>query len=256
MDGLLTGPASERRRFLDRLVLTIDPKMRTPIARYDRAMRQRNRLFMMREGSASLFEGLEEQMAEAAVAIAAARIDAISRLAWLIDASHAGRDEGPFPWAELSTIGTLEHALLEQPATEVEDEYFRSLIVNRERDRAAGRALDGPHLSDLVVFHGPNEAPAGTCSSGEQKALLIGLVLAHAELIRVLEGISPLILLDEIAAHLDQSRRKALFSEILRLNAQAWMTGTDAELFAPLGNTAQFVTVAGGQLFPTEERLI
>jgi DNA replication and repair protein RecF len=105
-------------------------------------------------------------------------------------------------------------------------------------------------LSDLAVFHGPNEAPAGTCSSGEQKALLIGLVLAHAELIRALEGISPLILLDEIAAHLDQSRREALFSEILRLNAQAWMTGTDAELFTPLGDQAQLVRVAGRRLFP------
>jgi DNA replication and repair protein RecF len=105
-------------------------------------------------------------------------------------------------------------------------------------------------LSDLAVFHGPNEAPAGTCSSGEQKALLIGLVLAHAELIRALEGISPLILLDEIAAHLDQSRREALFSEILRLNAQAWMTGTDAELFTPLGDQAQLVRVAGGRFFP------
>ncbi|MCJ7597190.1 MAG: DNA replication/repair protein RecF [Methyloceanibacter sp.] len=250
MDGLFTGSASERRRFLDRLVLTIDPKMRTPLARYDRAMRQRNRLFLMREGSPSLFEGLEEQMAEAGVAIAAARIDAVSRLAWLIDASRAERGDGPFPWAELSAIGPLEHALLERPATEIEDEYFRALIENRERDRAAGRALDGPHLSDLSVFHGPNEAPAGTCSSGEQKALLIGLVLAHAELIQALEGISPLILLDEIAAHLDQSRREGLFSEILRLKAQAWMTGTDPELFAPLGSKAQFVTVAEGKLFP------
>jgi DNA replication and repair protein RecF len=250
MDGLFTGSASERRRFLDRLTLTIDPRMRTPLARYDRAMRQRNRLFVMREGSPSLFDGLEEQMAEAGVAVAAARIDSISRLAWLIDASRAERGDGPFPWAELSAVGTLEQALVERPATEVEDEYFRSLIANRERDRAAGRALDGPHLSDLAVFHGPNEAPAGTCSSGEQKALLIGLVLAHAELIRALEGISPLILLDEIAAHLDQSRREALFSEILRLNAQAWMTGTDAELFTPLGDQAQLVRVAGGRLFP------
>ena len=250
MDGLFTGSASERRRFLDRLTLTIDPRMRTPLARYDRAMRQRNRLFVMREGSPSLFDSLEEQMAEAGVAVAAARIDSISRLAWLIDASRAERGDGPFPWAELSAVGTLEQALVERPATEVEDEYFRSLIANRERDRAAGRALDGPHLSDLAVFHGPNEAPAGTCSSGEQKALLIGLVLAHAELIQALEGISPLILLDEIAAHLDQSRREALFSEILRLNAQAWMTGTDAELFTPLGDQAQLVRVAGRRLFP------
>jgi DNA replication and repair protein RecF len=252
MDGLFTGSASERRRFLDRLVLTIDPKMRTPLNRYDRAMRQRNRLFAMREGSPSLFEGLEEQMAEAGVAVAAARIDAIARLRWLIDVSRDERGDGPFPWAELAVVGTLEHALLEKPATEVEDGFFRALIENRERDRAAARALDGPHLSDLAVTHGPNAAPAATCSSGEQKALLIGLILAHAELIRSLEGAAPLILLDEIAAHLDQSRREALFSEILRLNAQAWMTGTDVELFGPLGRAAQWVKVAGGRLI-TEE---
>ena len=244
MDGLFTGSASERRRFLDRLMLTIDPRMRTPLARYDRAMRQRNRLFVMREGSPSLFDGLEEQMAEAGVAVAAARIDSISRLAWLIDASRAERGDGPFPWAELSAVGTLEQALVERPATEVEDEYFRSLIANRERDRAAGRALDGPHLSDLAVFHGPNEAPAGTCSSGEQKALLIGLVLAHATLVAEMTGIVPLLLLDEVVAHLDPNRRKALFDELAKLGAQVWMTGADPAAFVDIG--------AGGEIFDVE----
>ena len=250
MDGLFTGSASERRRFLDRIVLTIDPKMRTPLSRYDRAMRQRNRLFQMREGSPSLFEGLEEQMAETGVAIAAARLDAVSRLAGLIERSRAEHGDGPFPWAWLAAVGTLEGEINERPATEVEDDYFRALIANRERDRAAGRALEGPHLSDLVVVHGPSEAPGASCSSGEQKALLIGLVLAHAELIKAIDGIAPLILLDEISAHLDQSRREGLFGEILRLKAQAWMTGTDDELFAPLGPTAQHMGVADGRLFP------
>jgi DNA replication and repair protein RecF len=250
MDGLFTGPASERRRFLDRLMLTIDAKMRTPFSRYDRAMRQRNRLFVMREGSPAQFEGLELEMAESGVAIAAARLDAVARLSALIDASRDKRGDGPFPWSELSVHGTLEDALHKHSATEVEDDYLRSLISNRERDRAAARALDGPHLSDLAVLHGPSRAEAGTCSSGEQKALLIGLVLAHAELIRELEGLSPLILLDEIAAHLDQSRREALFGEILRLETQAWMTGTDPDLFAPLKEAAQSLRVASGRLFP------
>lgn len=249
MDGLFTGPASERRRFLDRLVLAIDPKMRTPLGRYDRAMRQRNRLFQMREGSRPLFEGLEEQMAEAGVAVAAARLDALDRLQTLIGRTREARgDDTPFPWASLALEGTLEGALAERPATEVEDAFRGLLEQGRERDRAASRALEGPHLSDLIVIHGPKDAPAPHCSSGEQKALLIGLILAKAELIKELGGVSPLVLLDEVAAHLDQARREALFGEILRLGAQAWMTGTDRELFAPIVQDAQILAVNRGKI--------
>ncbi len=248
MDGLFTGPASERRRFLDRLMLTIDPKMRGPRARYDRAMRQRNRLFQLREGSPALFAGLEEQMAEAGVAIAAARLDAVARLAKLIDDARAARGQGPFPWASLSLDGTLEAGLTERPAVEVEDDFRRCLRDGRERDRAASRALEGPHLSDLIVVHGPQSVLAETCSSGEQKALLLGLVLAQAELIKELEGASPLLLLDEVAAHLDPTRREALFQEILRLQPQAWLTGTERELFASLGRHAQILTVNQGKI--------
>jgi len=248
MDGLFTGSASERRRFLDRLVLAVDPKMRTPQGRYDRAMRQRNRLFQMREGSRALFDGLEEQMAEAGTAIAAARLDAIERLIGLIEAMRAARGESPFPWAAIALEGRLEEALSRRPATEVEDEFRALLDEGRERDRAAARALEGPHLSDLIVMHGPKDAPAAHCSSGEQKALLIGLILAKAELIKELEGASPLILLDEVAAHLDQARREALFGEILSLGAQAWMTGTDRDLFAPLAENAQIFAVNQGKI--------
>lgn len=248
MDGLFTGSASERRRFLDRLVLAVDPKMRTPQGRYDRAMRQRNRLFQMREGSRALFEGLEEQMAEAGTAIAAARLDAIERLAALIGRMREARGDGPFPWAAIALEGRLEEALSRLPATEVEDEFRAVLAQGRERDRAAARALEGPHLSDLIVTHGPKNAPAPHCSSGEQKALLIGLILAKAELIKELEGASPLILLDEVAAHLDQARREALFGEILSLGAQAWMTGTDRDLFAPLAENAQIFAVNRGKI--------
>ena len=202
MDGLFTGSASERRRFLDRLVLAVDPKMRTPLNRYDRAMRQRNRLFQLREGSRALFEGLEEQMAESGTAIAAARLDAVERLIGLIETMRAARGEGPFPWALIALEGTLEEALSRLPATEVEDEFRARLDAGREGDRAGCRALEGPHLSDLIVTHGPKNTPAPLCSSGEQKALLIGLILAKAELIKELEGASPLVELDEVAAHL------------------------------------------------------
>jgi DNA replication and repair protein RecF len=248
MDGLFTGSASERRRFLDRLVLAVDPKMRSPLGRYDRAMRQRNRLFQMREGSRALFEGLEEQMAEAGTAIAAARLDAVARLAALIEEMHRERGEGPFPYAVVELEGRLEAALAERPATEVEDDFRACLAEGRERDRAAARSLEGPHLSDLIVTHGPKNTPAAQCSSGEQKALLIGLILAKAELIKALEGASPLILLDEVAAHLDQARREALFSQILALGAQAWMTGTDRDLFASLGENAQIFAVNRGTI--------
>jgi DNA replication and repair protein RecF len=248
MDGLFTGSASERRRFLDRLVLTVDPKMRSPQGRYDRAMRQRNRLFQLREGSRALFEGLEEQMAEAGTAIAAARVDALARLATLIETMRAARGEGPFPFALIALDGRLEQALSRQPATEVEDEFRIRLDEGRERDRAVARALAGPHLSDLIVTHGPKNTPAPLCSSGEQKALLIGLILAKAELIKEIEGASPLILLDEVAAHLDQARREALFAEISRVCAQAWMTGTDPDLFAPMAENAQIFAVNQGKI--------
>lgn len=248
MDGLFTGAASERRRFLDRLVLAVDAKMRTPLNRYDRAMRQRNRLFQLREGSRALCEGLEEQMAEAGTAVAAARLDAVGRLAVLIERMRAARGEGPFPFALIALEGTLEEALTRQPATEVEDAFRARLAEGRERDRAGCRALEGPHLSDLIVTHGPKNTPAPLCSSGEQKALLIGLLLAKAELIKELEGAAPLVLLDEVAAHLDQGRREALFGEILRLGAQAWMTGTDRDLFDAMAQDAQIFAVNRGKI--------
>jgi len=250
MDGLFTGGALERRRFLDRLVLTIDPKMRTPLNRYDRAMRQRNRLFQLREHSRALFEGLEEQMAEAGVAVAAARLDAVDRLAGLIKETLQARGGGPFPHAVLALHGTLEAELSDRAATEVEDLFRILLEEGRERDRAASRTLEGPHRSDLLVVHGPKNTPAAQCSSGEQKALLLGLVLAKAELIKHLEGTAPLVLLDEVAAHLDTARREALFGEILTLGVQAWMTGTDEELFSPLAQDAQFVAVNRGMIEP------
>jgi DNA replication and repair protein RecF len=132
-------------------------------------------------------------------------------------------------------------------AIDVEESYAAVLRDSRERDRAAGRTLDGPHRADLLVFHAPKQMQARLCSSGEQKALLLGLVLAHAELVaRRHDGVAPVLLLDEVTAHLDEARRGALFAEILRLGAQAWMTGTDAQAFAALAEKARFWRVEDG----------
>lgn len=250
MDGLFTGPAGERRRFLDRLIQSLDPGYRSVVSRFERAMRQRNRLLENGEASPALYEGLEIQMAETGVAMAATRLDTVTRLAALIAAREEADERNPFPWAELALEGLLEERLQNDAAVDVEDVYREVLAQGRARDRAAKRTLDGPHRSDLVVGHGPKSAPARNCSTGEQKALLIGLVLAHAQLVKQQDaGHAPLILLDEVAAHLDEARREALFGGIARLEAQAWMTGTDAAHFAPLGGQAQHLRVENGGVF-------
>lgn len=244
MDGLFTGAAGERRRFLDRLIQSLDPGYRACVSRFERAMRQRNRLLEDGETSAALYEGLETQMAETGVAMAAARLDTVARLGGGKDANRPG---GAFPWAVLTLEGVLEQRLQDQAAVDTEDAYREMLARSRDRDRAAKRTLDGPHRSDLLVGHGPKSAPARECSTGEQKALLIGLVLAHARLVKQQSnGFAPLILLDEIVAHLDEERRAGLFGELQRLEAQAWMTGTDASHFASWGETAQVFTVKNG----------
>lgn len=240
MDGLFTGSGTERRRFLDRMILCFDPGYRTRVNHFERAMAQRNRLLEDGVREPARLEGLEIVMAETGVAIAAARAEAVVALATTIAARRARAAASAFPWAMLMLEGRLERELAQRPAVEVEDQYARALATGRERDRAAGRALDGPHRSDLIVGHGPKSAPARQCSTGEQKALLVGLVLAHAELIAERRGgAAPILLLDEIAAHLDSARRAALFDEIVALGTQAWMTGTDQEAFEALGGRAQ-----------------
>jgi DNA replication and repair protein RecF len=184
-------------------------------------------------------------MAEAGVAIAAARAEAVNGLETMIAERCTRTPDSPFPWAQLLLEGTLEQGLAQRPAVDVEDAYTRALRSGRERDRAAGRALEGPHRSDLIVAHGPKGMPAHVCSTGEQKALLVGLVLAHAELEkRRRDGAVPILLLDEIAAHLDRQRRDALYAEILRIGSQAWMTGTDESAFEGIVNDAQFVALS------------
>ncbi len=248
-DGLFTGPASERRRFLDRLILCFDPSHRTRAGRFERAMAQRNRLLSDGVTRGGNLDGLEIVMAEMGIAMAAARAEAVAALASVIDARRLRDPESPFPWSEVRLEGAVDRDLAERAAVDVEDAYARLLRDVRERDRAAGRALDGPHRSDLAVFHGPKATAARHSSTGEQKALLMGLLLAHAELVAARrDGMTPMLLLDEVTAHLDVDRRAALFDELLRLGTQAWMTGTDQQAFSSLAGKAQFWRVEQGSV--------
>lgn len=249
MDALFTGPAADRRRFLDRLVLAIDPGHGQRALDYEKAMRGRNRLLTDGSRDDRWFEAIEIQMAETGVAIAAARAELVRLLAAMIDRLP---DTGPFPQADISLSGDLETEVSAAPAVDVEERFRRALADGRDRDRAAGRTLEGPHRSDLLVRHRPKAMSAELCSTGEQKALLVGIVLSHARLTGEMSGLTPILLLDEIAAHLDGGRRAALFSILEELNCQAFMTGTDAALFSSLQGRAQFLTVDHGTVGPTE----
>ena len=245
-DGLFTGPAGERRRFLDRLVLTMDPSHRRRLGDYERAMRQRNKLLETRPLDDRWFDGLEWQLAELGVAISAARAELVD----LLEAMIARMPDGPFPRATIALDGDAERAHGAMPSVELEERLRRGLAGSRARDRAAGRTTIGPHTSDLSVTHEAKAMPAALCSTGEQKALLVGLVLAHARLVGEAAAQPPVLLLDEIAAHLDARRRAALFDILDQIGGQAFMTGTDAALFSPLEERAQFLHVADGTVVP------
>ena len=243
MERLFTDGVSGRRRFLDRLVFALDPAHSGRLSAYQRAMRERARL--LRDASrggagpdGGWLDALEDAMVEKGVAIVAARAALVERLN---AACSAG--SGPFPAAGLALAGAVEDWLAEMPALDAEDRFRGALAAARPRDGEAGGAAVGPHLSDLLVTHLSRQAAAAQCSTGEQKALLISIVLANARLRRLDHGAMPLLLLDEVAAHLDEIRRDALFEEIVALGAQAWMTGTDAALFSSLGGNAQYFRV-------------
>lgn len=243
MDGLFTGPAADRRRFLDRQVLAIDPRHGRRVLDYERAMRSRNRLLVEGRHDPSWFDGIERQMAGLGAGIAVARRELVARLRARIDSEAAG----PFPQAEIA----LDDFAPDMPADDagaLEDAFGDRLRRDRPRDAAAGRTLTGPHRSDLLVRHREKDMQAAQCSTGEQKALLVGLVLAHAGLTAAICGAPPLLLLDEIAAHLDPGRRAALFELVDRMGGQAFMTGTDPQMFAALGGRAQCFTVAAGSV--------
>ncbi|MBA3447720.1 MAG: DNA replication/repair protein RecF [Pseudaminobacter sp.] len=250
MDTLFTGPAGDRRRFLDRLVLAIDPSHGQRALDYEKAMRGRNRLLSEESRDRGWFEAIEIQMAETGVAIAAARAELVRLLTGTIARMP---DAGPFPQADIVLAGTLEAEIGRLPAVDIEEKFRGMLAQGRDRDRAAGRTLEGPHRSDLAVRHKPKAIPAELCSTGEQKALLVGIVLSHARLSGEISGQVPLLLLDEIAAHLDAGRRAALFSILQDLGCQVFMTGTETSLFSSLKGKAQFLTVENGTVTPTRE---
>ena len=240
MDGLLMGPASDRRRFLDRLVLAIDPQHGARVNQFERALRGRNRLLEEGARNAAWLDALEREAAELGVAISAARVECVARLSAAILAS---RDEtSPFPWAEIALEGEIETLAATSPALAAEDRYREILAEARGRDAAAGRTLIGPHLADLAVRHGPKDAPAATSSTGEQKALLVGLVLAHARLVADMSGLAPIALLDEIAAHFDPRRRAALFESLEMIGGQVFVTGADPGAFKGLNARLYEVT--------------
>jgi DNA replication and repair protein RecF len=247
MDSLFTGPAAERRRFLDRLVLAVDPTHGSRINALERALRSRNRLLEQGGGDTRWLDAVEHEVAEVAVAVAAARAETVRRLAGEIAATRAA---SPFPWAGLALDGWLESAVGDTPALTLEDGYRARLAESRPRDRAAGRTLEGPHRSDLLVIFGPKGVPAAMASTGEQKALLVGLVLAQVRLVGAMTGLLPVLLLDEIAAHFDPDRRAALFDTLNELGVQAWMTGTDAAAFAA-ARAVRF-RVEPGQIAPLD----
>ncbi|MEZ5787673.1 MAG: DNA replication/repair protein RecF [Xanthobacteraceae bacterium] len=245
MDGLFLGPASERRRFLDRLVLAVHPDHGTRVAALERALRSRNRLLENTAPDPHWLDATEHETAELAVAVAAARAETVQRLA----AATLTRRDGAFPSADLALDGWMEAMVLSEPAIAVEDRYRAILRDNRGRDAAAGRTLDGPHLTDLAVRYAPKNIPARDASTGEQKALLITLVLAHAGLVAEMTGIAPVMLLDEVLAHLDPQRRTALFEALAALGAQVWMTAADPALFAALPAPADRFSVVPGRIF-------
>lgn len=246
LDGLFSGPAGDRRRFIDRLVLALDPAHAGRVSALERALRARNKLLEDHASDPAWLDAIEREAAETAVAVGAARQETVGRLAGLILAARD--DTSPFPWADIRLEGWIESALLTQPAIDVEDSYRNVLRENRGRDRAAGRALIGPQASDLIVLHGPKSVAADRASTGEQKALLIGLVLAHAKLVADMSGLAPLVLLDEVAAHLDPKRRTALFETLATLGSHVFMTGADAAAFTLLPKGAVQYTVATGQV--------
>lgn len=246
MDGLFTGPAGDRRRYLDRLVLAINPGHGRRVSNFEKSMRSRNKLLAEDFPDASWLDAVEIQMAGHGVAIASARVELVSLLSSVI--IRTNDENSPFPDALIQLDGTLESLVGESAASDCEMEYTNTLRAARRLDAAARRTLQGPHRTDMKVIHRPKSMPAAMCSTGEQKALLVGLMLAHARLTGELSGFAPVLLLDEIAAHLDKARRAALFVMIDELGCQAWMSGTDIELFTALEHRANFLHVENGEV--------
>ena len=239
MDRLWIEGAEGRRRFLDRATLSFEPSHAEAVLTYEKAMRERNRLLKDMVRDAHWYTAIEAQMAEAAAAIQKNRDRAIAELTAAQEAATTA-----FPTATLALTS----------AEPIPDDLHSALADNRSRDMSAGRTLIGPHRADLDAVYADKGVPAKDCSTGEQKALLISLILANGRALARDFGAPPILLLDEVAAHLDATRRAALYDEICSLGAQAFMTGTGAELFLELGDRAQYVEVTeiDGQSAVTE----
>ena len=243
MDALFTGAASERRRFLDRMVLAIDPRHGRRVASYDRAMRGRNKLLAQSSIDSLWLTAQEVQMAELATAITVARCELIALLT--ISTERNRIETRDFPHSRITISGFAEQESLLKPP-EFEEWFCHALTAGRQRDSAAGRTLIGPHRTDFNIIHGQKNMEAKRCSTGEQKSLLIGLILAHCQLTSELTGHAPILLLDEIAAHLDGVKRSALFELLTAMGCQTWMSGTDQAMFAELSGKANFLSVDDG----------
>lgn len=236
MDRLWLEGAEGRRRFLDRMTLSFVPDHAEATLAYEKAMRQRNRLLKDRVSNDSWYRALEVRMAETGAEITENRMATLERI-------KAAQDDttSAFPIADLTLIDGGENTV--EPG---KDALLASLLNGRPRDMMAGRTLSGPHRADLGAVFAAKEIEARLCSTGEQKALLISLILANARALSQYFGAAPIILLDEVAAHLDENRRALLYDEIIALGAQAWMTGTDASLFDALGTRAALFEVSDG----------
>lgn len=243
MDRLLTEGASARRKWLDRLVFGFDPAHNGRVHRYEKALRERLRLLREGPADAAWLNALEDEMAQTGVAIAAARRQLVRQLRTAIAETASA-----FPQADLALKGMAEEALETEPALPVEDKMRAALLRTRGEDAQSGTCAAGPHRSDLAVAHRAKQCPAEFCSTGEQKALVVAIMLAYTRTLKNARNMAPLLLLDDIAAHLDDVRRETLFEEIRFLGAQAWLTGTDSEPFAPLLPYAQHGVVEHGAI--------
>jgi DNA replication and repair protein RecF len=240
LDRLFTEPASLRRRFLDRLVYGFDPAHAARVTRYEQALRERQKL-LAEGGEAVWLDGVEMIISETGIAVTASRLATVEKLDRVLAAEQAG----PFPHPELALAGQLETWLAAGSALAAEDRYRQALAANRRLDAATGRVALGAHRSELAARHREKDMPAQLCSTGEQKALLISVMLAQAGLLAA-GGELPILVLDEIAAHLDETRRTALFTRLRELGLQAWLSGTDTDDFAALGEGAMRLGVAEG----------
>ncbi|MBN9434058.1 MAG: DNA replication/repair protein RecF [Bosea sp.] len=247
LDALFTGAAGDRRRFLDRLVLALDARHGSRVSAYERALRSRNRLLEEPRPDRAWLDGIEGEAATLAAAVATARMRMAGPLADL--AAGTRDDAAAFPWADLAIEGEIE-AIASSDEAAAAERMKQLLRDGRPRDAAAGRALAGPHTSDVKVRHGPKDVAAERASTGEQKALLVGIVLAHARLVASVSGLAPLVLLDEVAAHLDRRRRAALYAALDALGSQVFMTGADPALFGELPAGAEIFSVASGNVTP------